>query len=53
MTSGHFFFAAIRGLQIFFSGHVPCKFFFIVIFFGRGGEGGVKIGSILGICRLC
>ena len=34
-----FFFAAIRGLQIFFSGHVPCNFF------GRGGEGGgLKLG---------
>ena len=28
---------------IFFSGHVPCKFFFIVIFFFRRG-GGLKLG---------
>ena len=30
--------------QFFFSGHVPCNFLFIVIFFGRGEV--VEIGSI-------
>ena len=38
MISDQFFFAAIIGLQLFFSGHMPCKFFFIVIF--SEGEGG-------------
>ena len=32
------------GLQIFFSGHVPCNFFFIVIFFRKGRGGGLKLG---------
>ena len=45
----NFLFAAIIGLQFFFSGHVPCNFFFIVTFFwkGRGGgrgEGELKLG---------
>ena len=40
MTSEQIFFAAIIGLQNFFSGHVPSKF--LVMFFGRGG-GGLKL----------
>ena len=39
MTFEQFVFAAIIGLSIFFSGHVPCKLS------GKGGGGGVKIGS--------
>ena len=44
MTSEYFFFAAILGLQIFFlQGMCHANFFFLVIFFGRGG-GGLKLG---------
>ena len=45
MTSEHFFFAAIRGLQFFFLGMCRANFFLCNnLFFGRGR--GVKIGSI-------
>ena len=50
MTSEQFFFAVyiLTGLH-FFSGHVPCKFILMVIFFSEGegrGVEGLKIGSI-------
>ena len=45
MTSEQFFFAAILGLQIIFSEHVPCNFFYRN-FFRKGRGEGVKIGSI-------
>ena len=44
MTPQQFFFCSYNRSANFFSGHVPCKFFFIVIFFWKG-RGGVKIGS--------
>ena len=38
------FFAALIGLQIYFSGHLPCKFFYSNYF--SEGEGGGGIGAI-------
>ena len=44
MTSGQFFFfAALIGLQIYFSGHLPCRFFYSN-YFSEGEGGGVKLG---------
>ena len=46
MTSGQFFFfAALIGLQIYFSGHLPCRFFYSS-YFSEGEGGGGKIGAI-------
>ena len=45
MTSEQFFFCCYNRSADFFSGHMPCKFFFVVMFF-RKGRGRVKIRSI-------
>ena len=45
-ASHQFFFCSFYRSAIFFSGHVPCKFVFTVIFFSEGEGWGVKFGSI-------